>query len=608
MKKLLSIILASTMIFSATSMINVSAAADTPETTETAAVQETTPETVEPTVPATEETTPYEDNTKKDYTYSINDETVAITKYNGNAKSVTIPDTIEGKAVKIIEKEAFMDNSKIQRVTIGGNVTTIGEKAFANCKKLASVTFGKNVKSIGWDAFSDCKRLKTVTLPSKLKKLKPGVFQNTALHTIKIGENIESISPSALWIDSLMKITVASGNKNYSSKAGVLYNKAQTRLIVCPRSIDKKQLTIPSTVKKIADYAFERNKTLGKVKLPKKLKTIGVGAFSECKKLESIKIPDTVYEINEDTFNECENLKKVTMGKKVSEIGIGAFFKCKKLKSIKIPSKVTELELFVLIDTGVKSLNIGKNIEKISTMSFSTDSNIPMEKITVSKDNKYYSSQDGVLYNKDKTELLFCPPSLKKKSLTIPSSVKTINAEAFAHNKNLTTVKLPNKLHLIKDYAFSACENLKEITLPKSVSYIYDSAFYSCKKLTKINILNKNAVFESNAFGRSGVKSVEVAHDIYEGFRGCDKLQKVTILPNVKSIDAGQFFDCPKLKTVTIPKTVKEIGKKAFGYKYKIVNGFYKGIVKVKGFTIKGAKNSAAHKYAKKNGFKFVAI
>ena len=88
-------------------------------------------------------------------------------------------------------------------------------------------------------------------------------------------------------------------------------------------------------------------------------------------------------------------------------------------------------------------------------------------------------------------------------------------------------------------------------------------------------------------------------------FKGCKLLNSVYIPSYVQEIPAHDFMDCPNLKSVTIPSTVKKIGKQAFGYVYYGKN--YK-TKKVSGFTIKGKKGSAAYKYAKKNGFEFVAI
>ena len=296
MKKLLSILLASTMILSAASMINVSATADT-SANETAATQETTAptETAEPTTepnaPATEETATNKKNTYKDFTYSVNGNAITITKYTGSAKSVTVPATIDGKKVTTIGKKAFFENKKLEKVTISKNVTTIEREAFERCTKLRKVTYGKNVKKIHSAAFAGCKKLKSITLPSKLTSLNEGVFYNAGLTSIKIGDKIKSINPIALEIDSLKKITVAKNNKKFSSKDGVLYNKKQTKLLICPRALAKTTLTVSKKTKIVEYGAFNGNKNLKKVYFSKNLEVIYDAAFLSCKKLKSITVP-----------------------------------------------------------------------------------------------------------------------------------------------------------------------------------------------------------------------------------------------------------------------------------------------------------------------------
>ena len=322
--------------------------------------------------------------------------------------------------------------------------------------------------------------------------------------------------------------------------------------------------------------------------------------------LEKVVIPDTIYKIQDHAFCDCVNLKTVILGKNIEIMRVCVFSGCKKLKELKIPPKVHEFDFSIIYRTGIKSIHLGKNIALAHSYCFN-EYNTNLEKITVSKKNKYYSSKDGILYNKKKTKLRLCPVSLKKKSLKLPSSVKIINDEAFWANKNLKKIILPNKLDTIRPAAFSHCKNLREITIPKNISITYFNAFSDCKKLTNFKILSKKAKIEERIFEGCGFKKINVTHKIVEGFQACEKLRKITILPDVKSIAKRQFFDCPKLKTVTIPKTVKKIGHHAFGFRYKKI-GFGGDLLKVKGFTIKGQKNSAAQKYAKKYGFKFVKI
>ena len=161
-------------------------------------------------------------------------------------------------------------------------------------------------------------------------------------------------------------------------------------------------------------------------------------------------------------------------------------------------------------------------------------------------------------------------------SLSIPGSINgkkvtSIGAYAFEFCRSLTSVTIPSGVKSIGTEAFSFCKSLKSVTIPSGVKSIGGGAFYNCKSLTSIKIPS-----------------------------------------GVKSIGAYAFRDCKSLTSVTIPSSVKSIGENAFGYYLKNAIGYYLNssyeYEKVAGFTIYGTKGSAAEKYAKDNGFKFVEL
>lgn len=117
---------------------------------------------------------------------------VAYTKLkNKKATSVSIPATIKknGITYKVtsVSDSAFVNNKKLTKVTVGGNVKTIGKKAFYKNTKLKTITLGKNVTTIGDKAFYKCTSLKKITIPSKVKKIgKQAFYGCSKLKTITI--------------------------------------------------------------------------------------------------------------------------------------------------------------------------------------------------------------------------------------------------------------------------------------------------------------------------------------------------------------------------------------------------------------------------------------
>ncbi len=208
------------------------------------------------------------------------------------------------------------------------------------------------------------------------------------------------------------------------------------------------------------------------------------------------------------------------------------------------------------------------------------------------------------------------------KHIVLKKGITSINVRGFAgtpskaekywnYNHKIKTVKLPNTLKVIDDSAFAFCTSLEEVNIPKSVKSIGWRAFME-SKLKTITIPKKVKKISSSAFANcNSLKSVTLKKGvkIIDGgaFDECGSLSKVTIPNSVTKISYGAFDNCKSLKKITLPKSVKKIGKLAFGYKDKKTGKKTKHI-RIKGFTIKGYKDTAAEKYAEKNSFKFVAL
>ena len=127
----------------------------------------------------------------------------------------------------------------------------------------------------------------------------------------------------------------------------------------------------------------------------------------------------------------------------------------------------------------IRTVTIPSTIEKISPYNFYS---LPyINNIFVDKDNKNYTADKGVLFNKDKTKLINYPTARLGSSYTVPKSVKTIGAVAFYGCKYLKSVELTNKVKSIQGMAFFDCREISGIYVPKSVKKIGNYAF-GCKK------------------------------------------------------------------------------------------------------------------------------
>lgn len=234
---------------------------------------------------------------------------------------------------------------------------------------------------------------------------------------------------------------------------------------------------------------------------------IGESAFGCCFSLKSVTIPNTVTKLKESAFNGCPDLKSVTLPDSVKSIGKFAFGSCESLTSLTIP----------------------KNVTSIDESAFSGCVNL--KQLNVSTSNSKYSSKDGVLFNKNKTELVIYLESKTTASYTIPNSVKSIGEYAFNNSSNIKALTIPNSVTSIGKGAFVGCSNLESVSIPNSVTSIGKYVFDSC-----------------------GLKSVSIPNSVskisYGMFGYCEDLKSVTIPNSVKSIEDGAFDGCDSLSDV----------------------------------------------------------
>lgn len=222
-------------------------------------------------------------------------------------------------------------------------------------------------------------------------------------------------------------------------------------------------------------------------------------------------------------------------GKAVTAIGVNAFFRRESLTSVTISDGVT----------------------KIGDLAF--EGCASLESISIAENNPSYSSVGGVLFNKDKSKLIYYPVGIKNISYTIPDSVTTIGSGAFSHCTSLESVTIPDGVIMIGDYAFEGCTSLTGVTIPGGVTTIESWTFRGCTSLESISVAENNQSYSSvDGVLFSKDKSELVCYPVGKND------ESYTIPDGVTTIGYPAFSNCTSLSSVTIPDSVATIGNYAF--------------------------------------------
>lgn len=226
--------------------------------------------------------------------------------------------------------------------------------------------------------------------------------------------------------------------------------------------------------------------------------------------IEKIIISDGITYVNFSSFSDCINIKEFELGKDVKDLihPICRYFKF-------------------------------------------------LEKISIDPNNKYMTSINGIVYNKNKTMLICYPCGRENSQYKIPDGVKSIEQNCFSYSTNLKKISIPNSVKTIGSGAFYNT-GIINLVIPDSVNLIENHAFSECKNLKTVKIGN-------------GVTNIEC-------FYGCDKLESIELGNSVEYISNNiQDGISENLKTIVLPKSLKQIGSNIFKNCYNLKDVYYSG-------------------------------
>lgn len=443
-------------------------------------------------------------------------------------------------SVTTIGEAAFFSNINLTNLNIPSSVTSfeVGFNFF-NCRSLTNINIPNGVQFLGEQVFRSCVNLTTVNIPTSVTTIDKFILENTFITTITIPRNVTAISEGAFGKSRLQSISIDENNRNFRVVNNVLFNSNMQILLFYPRGKLDSSYTLPRSVKRIGDSAFEystnifndnlqtiniqifsislnerltRNindllsigsfafrslRVLRNINIPNSVRTIEKNAFFGCISLTTINIPTSLTTIEQGTFELCRTLTNINIPNNITVIEDRAFAGCESLVNIIIPDSVTSIGENAFFSIAATSIHIPANVTHIKDGAFN---NPQLELITIDFNNKNFRVENNVLFNNNMSVILCYPAENPSTRYNIPKSATIISGHTFTHSSNLQTINIPSNVTLIKNAAFEACSNLTSLTIPESLSFIAADTFFNCVSLRSIIIPSSILHIEEFAF------------------------------------------------------------------------------------------------------------
>lgn len=413
---------------------------------------------------------------------------------NKSGTSYTIPDGVEQLGIAAVadtslteikipdsvnkmERHVFSFNEKLRKIDLSGtSVEYIDIMSFANCTSLNEVIFPETLIEIGLAAFISCESLSEITLPSQLNIIEQSAFMGTSVMEVRIPESVETIGYCAFGYDinenPIEDFTIIGGTaaQNYAADVDEEYGIENNFTYITSEAADAEEEYIAMNPITSQDGEYEYSilddgtccilfcVSIGNtITVPAEIDgytvtSIYKGAFL-ASEASAIIFPDTVKTISEAVFSEY-------------------------VESITIPASCMDIE-------GTEPFLTCLNLKEINV---------------AGEGDGAYSSEDGVLYNKDKSVIIAYPMKKSDTSYKAPSSVKEISMSAFCYNEFIEDIDI-SCVEKIGSYAFEGCPNISNVKLSKELNFVGTNAFMGCTSLMSIRVYDKVETIGDYAFG-----------------------------------------------------------------------------------------------------------
>lgn len=561
---------------------------------------------------------------------------------DANVKNLNIPKTVmyqgSNYTVDSISPYAFYQNNNIESVNIPDSVKNIGAQAFTDCQNLKSinVTPGANryasIDGVLFNVSKDTlitypsgKPNTHYTLPFNVKKIEQGAFyNNNKLERFIANSSLEEIgsyafakSKKLIEISGILKLKTLGDYAFANSSVQNVYLSTYLENIGKGTFYNSKitNIEIPYRVKSLPEYSFYGCKNLKNVKFadgltniekfafydsniesfiaPKTLISIDYQAFGNCQNLKNIEFNDNLQTIKDEAFINCNKIPSLSIKRDLKNIGNNVFLNCNNIVTINTnSSRYFEVDNNVLYNNGKDTLIYVPPKREISyinipeqTKSIKEDALVnalSIETFNVDDKNEHLSSQDGVLYNKDKTILIKHPAKKTTTNFTIPTSVKEISSYAFKDSsKFYGFITIQDNVEKIGNSAFDNMPNLdgfnvfninEHFSAYNNVLYNKDKTtlikYPTRKKLDSFTTLDETKNISSRAFENTNIAILNLGFNVEtieeQAFLNSN-INRINIKEGVKTIKS-QAFKGSNIENLILPSSLQNIDDDAISY------------------------------------------
>ncbi|MGN1104128.1 MAG: leucine-rich repeat protein [Candidatus Coproplasma sp.] len=439
----------------------------------------------------------------------------------------------------------------LKTIEIPASVTTIEDYAFEGCENLVEVINHSDlIFEIGSDSYGEVAKNAKVIIDKNGKK----IYKDEVTDLVYIEADMFRFVKE----NETFKLVAYMGNKEtVTLPEYVEYNGVKNDYIIFQMT-GGKNLIVPEGVKEIGESAFKNNYSIISVRIADSVESIGKFAFCYCQNLKYVYFGENsrLESIGQQAFVNCMALKEICLPENLQTVGMGAFTYCTSLSKVSIGSKVDNIDSYTFERCG------------------------ELSELVISPENQSVTLIDGILFDKDKTNIIWISADVKK--VVVPSTVSGYSVSGY---DSIEEVRFEEGFKYLSQASMMTCANVKDIYIPASVTN-FGQHSVGGNSTSTVNVYYagtlqswceiKKTIYWFTGYGYNLYINGELVEEIEftdqteipaYSFNYCKSIKRITIGSNVTDIASMAFMQCTNLTEVIYSgnSNLTTIGSSAFG-------------------------------------------